>query len=226
MKFFKEHTYWVIEEITIFLTFYFLIKYNYLQCCVTQCCVSFWCVAERFILFYILFHYICYRILNIVPSAIWRTLLYICLGSGTPLQYFCLENPMDGGAWYAAVHGVARVGHDWATSLSLFTFMHWRRKWQPTPVFLPGESQGREAWWAAIYGLHRVGHDWSNLAAAAVGNESAGNVGEPGSNSGLGRSPGEGNGNPLQYSCLENSMDRRAQWGYCPCGHKESDTTE
>ena len=36
-----------------------------------------------------------------------------------------------------------RVGHDWVTSLSLFTFMHWRRKWQPTPVFLPGESQGR-----------------------------------------------------------------------------------
>ena len=36
-----------------------------------------------------------------------------------------------------------RVGHDWATSLSLFTFVHWRRKWQPTPVFLPGESQGR-----------------------------------------------------------------------------------
>ena len=36
-----------------------------------------------------------------------------------------------------------RVRHDWATSLSLFTFMHWRRKWQPTPVFLPGESQGR-----------------------------------------------------------------------------------
>ena len=38
-----------------------------------------------------------------------------------------------------------RVGHGWATSLSLFTFMHWRRKWQPTPVFLPGESQGRES---------------------------------------------------------------------------------
>ena len=49
--------------------------------------------------------------------------------------------------------GSLRVGHDWATSLSLFTFMHWRRKWQPTPVFLPGESQGREAWWAAIYGV-------------------------------------------------------------------------
>ena len=38
--------------------------------------------------------------------------------------------------------GLHRVGHDRATSLSLFTFMHWRRKWQPTPVFLPGESQG------------------------------------------------------------------------------------
>ena len=39
--------------------------------------------------------------------------------------------------------GSLRVGHDWATSLSLFPFMHWRRKWQLAPVFLPGESQGR-----------------------------------------------------------------------------------
>ena len=39
--------------------------------------------------------------------------------------------------------GSLRVGHDRVTSLSHFTFMHWRRKWQPTPVFLPGESQGR-----------------------------------------------------------------------------------
>ena len=37
------------------------------------------------------------------------------------------------------------VGHDQATSLSLFSFMHWRRKWQPTPVFLPGESQGQRS---------------------------------------------------------------------------------
>ena len=41
--------------------------------------------------------------------------------------------------------GLQRVGHDWATSLSLFTFMHWRRKWQPTPVFLPGESHGQRS---------------------------------------------------------------------------------
>ena len=41
--------------------------------------------------------------------------------------------------------GSLRVGHDWATSLSFFTFMHWRRKWQPIPVFLPGESQGQRS---------------------------------------------------------------------------------
>ena len=46
--------------------------------------------------------------------------------------------------------GWLRVGHDWATSLSLFTFVHRRRKWQPTPVFLPGESQGR----GSLVGCH------------------------------------------------------------------------
>jgi len=49
--------------------------------------------------------------------------------------------------------GSRRVGHDWATSLPLFNFMPWRRKWQATPVFLPGESQGRGAWWATVYGV-------------------------------------------------------------------------
>ena len=49
--------------------------------------------------------------------------------------------------------GLLSVRHDWATSLSLFSFIHWRRKWQPTPVFLPWESQGRGTWWAAIYGV-------------------------------------------------------------------------
>ena len=51
---------------------------------------------------------------------------------------------MDGGAWWAAFHGVAMSR--WVVTerpLSLFTFTQWRRKWQPTPVFLPGESQGR-----------------------------------------------------------------------------------
>ena len=127
-------------------------------------------------------------------------------GNDNPLQYSCLTNPTDGGAWKAAVHGVARswtrlrdftftfhfhalekkvaayssvlawripgagepgglqsmgsrrVGHDWATSLSLFTFLHWRRKWQPTPVFLPGESQG----WGTLVGYRLWGRTESD----------------------------------------------------------------
>ena len=49
--------------------------------------------------------------------------------------------------------GSLGVGRDWATSLSLFTFMHWRRKWQLTPVFLPENPRDGGAWWAAIYGV-------------------------------------------------------------------------
>ena len=64
--------------------------------------------------------------------------------------------------------GSGRVGHDWATSLSLFTFMRCRRKWQPTPVFLPGESQRWEPDGLPSMGSHRVGHYWSDLAAAAA----------------------------------------------------------
>ena len=134
-------------------------------------------------------------------------------GDGTPLQYSCLENPMDGRAWWAAVHGVAKS----QTRLSDFTFtfhfhalekemathssVHawkipwteepgglpsmgshsrtwlkwlstrariWRRKWQPTPIFLPGESHGQKS----LVGCHlwglRVRHDWSDLGDAAA----------------------------------------------------------
>ena len=49
--------------------------------------------------------------------------------------------------------GSLRVRHNWVTSLSLFTFMDWRRKWQPTPVFLPGKSQGR----GSLVGCHLWG---------------------------------------------------------------------
>ena len=58
--------------------------------------------------------------------------------------------------------GSWRVGHDWATSLSFLTFMHWRRKWQPTPVFLPGESQGR---WSPV-GCRLWGHTESDTTEA------------------------------------------------------------
>ena len=58
--------------------------------------------------------------------------------------------------------GLLRVGHDWATSLSLFTFMHWRRKWQPTPVFLSGELQG----WGSLVGFHLWGRTESDTTEA------------------------------------------------------------
>ena len=64
--------------------------------------------------------------------------------------------------------GSQRVRHNWATSLSLFTFMHWRSKWQPTPVFMPGESQGWDPGGLSSMGSHRVGHDWCDLATAAM----------------------------------------------------------
>ena len=58
--------------------------------------------------------------------------------------------------------GSLRVGHDLVTSLSLFTFMHWRRKWQPTPVFLPGESQGQRS----LVGFHLGGRTESGTTEA------------------------------------------------------------
>ena len=90
-------------------------------------------------------------------------------GNGNPLQYSCLENPMDRGAWRATVHGVTKS----RTQLGDFIF---------------------------------------TLIHSSVGKESACSAGGLGSIPGSGRSPGEGNGNPLQYSCLENPMDRGAWW--------------
>ena len=96
--------------------------------------------------------------------------------------------------------GSLRVGHDCVTSLSLFTFMHWRRKWQPTPVFLPGESQGR----GSLVGCHLWGctelattevtwqqqQQQQGIPSGSDGKESACSVRDLGSILGLGRSPG------------------------------------
>ena len=74
-------------------------------------------------------------------------------GNGTPLQYSCLGNPMDGGAWWAAVDGVAKS----QTRLSDFTFtFHFpalEKKMATTPVFMPRESQGWGSLVAAVYGV-------------------------------------------------------------------------
>ena len=89
--------------------------------------------------------------------------------NGTPLQYSCLENPMDGGAWWAAVHGVAKC----RTRLSYFTFtFHFRALEKEMATHssvlawrIPGtgESGGLPS-----MGSHRVRHDWSDAAAAAA----------------------------------------------------------
>ena len=90
-------------------------------------------------------------------------------GDGTPLQYSCLENPTDGGAWWVAVHGVAR-SRTWLGDFT-FTFhfhalvkemaihsivLAWRIPWTGEPGGLPS------------MGSHRIGHNWSDLAAAAA----------------------------------------------------------
>ena len=65
--------------------------------------------------------------------------------------------------------GSLRIRHDWATSLSLFTFMHWRRKWQPTPVFLPGESQR----WGSLVGFRLWGRTESDTTEATCSSSSS-----------------------------------------------------
>ena len=98
-----------------------------------------------------------------------RVFIYSSVCIGTPLQYSCLENPLDGGAWWAAVHGVAKsqirlsdftftfhfhaLGKDMALHSSVLA---WRIPGTGEPGGLPS------------MGSHRVGHDWSDLAAAAV----------------------------------------------------------
>ena len=90
-------------------------------------------------------------------------------GNGTPLQYSCLENPMDGGAWWAAVHGVAKS----RTRLSNFTFtfhFHALEKDMATHCSvlawrIPGTG---EPGGLPSMGLHRVGHDWSDLVGVAA----------------------------------------------------------
>ena len=91
-------------------------------------------------------------------------------GNGTPLQYSCLENPMDGRAWKAAVHGVAE-GWTWLSNFTFTFHFHALEKEMATHSSVlawripeTGEPGGLPS-----MGSHRVGHDWSDLAAAAGG---------------------------------------------------------
>ena len=156
--------------------------------------------------------------LCILHFCMWVT-IKIGEGNGNPLQYSCLENPMDRGAWWAAVHGVEKS----QTLLSDFSFyfhalekemathssvLAWRIPGMGEPGGLPS------------MGSHKVGHDWSDAAAATIkivpwwlsDKESTCKAGDMVSIPVLGSSHGDGNGNPLWYSCLDNSVDRGAWW--------------
>ena len=108
--------------------------------------------------------------------------------------------------------GSPGVRHDWATSLSLFTFMHWRRKWKPTPVFLPGEFQG----WGSLVKKKKKRKRLFNIIieythdTVAQANLVLPSVYETYYASLM--QQGEGNGSPLQCSCLENPRDGGAWW--------------
>ena len=87
-------------------------------------------------------------------------------GNGIPLQYSCLENPMDGGAWWAEVHGVAK-SWTWLSDFTLTFHFHALEKEMATHSSvlawrIPGTG---EPGGLPSMGLHRVGHDWSDLAS-------------------------------------------------------------
>ena len=84
-------------------------------------------------------------------------------GNGNPLQYSCLENPVDGGAWWAAVHRVAQS----RTRLKWLSMHACIGEGNSNPLQCSCLENPRDggASWAAVYGVHRVGHDWSDLAA-------------------------------------------------------------
>ena len=107
------------------------------------------------------------------------------------------------------------------------------QSWDPTegrgaPLagWRPDGINNREACTSLLKNTWELTCCWgrASFPGGSVGKESACNVGDPGSCSGWGRSPGEGISNPLQYSCLENSMDRGAWLSYNPWDHELSDT--
>ena len=183
-------------------------------------------------------------------------------GNGNPLQYSCLENSMDRGAWRATVHGVtvSDTVRDWThaqlqskrwldegewprrlwslgcltRSLQWWSFWllretHWNRQrnwgserrdgFLEVPDFVSG-SAGiwiQSGWGFQFPSVHSTPGQWNRDSCSLalwllVPKESTCNAGDANSISGSGRSPGVGNGNSLQYSCLGNPMDRGAWW--------------
>ena len=90
-------------------------------------------------------------------------------GSGVSLQHSCLENPMDGGAWWAAVHGVTKSWTRLSDATFTFYFHAWEEEMATHSSVLAWRIPGtEEPGGLPSMGSHRVGHDWSDLAAAAA----------------------------------------------------------
>ena len=90
-------------------------------------------------------------------------------GNGSPLQYSCLENPRDGGAWWAAVHGVAKSWTRLSDFTVTFNFPALEKEMATHSSVLAWRIPGMgEPGGLQSLGLHRVGHEWSDLAAAAA----------------------------------------------------------
>ena len=105
------------------------------------------------------------------PSHPLSTLLgcYSGEGNGNPLQYSCLENPMDGGAWWAAVYGVAKSQARLSNVTFTFHFHALEKEMATNSSILAWRIPGtEEPGGLPSMGLHRVGHDWSDLAVAVV----------------------------------------------------------
>ena len=142
---------------------------------------------------------------------------------------------MNGGTWWATVHGVTR-SWTWLSDFTLFFHFHALEKEMAThSIVLAWRIPGiGEPGGLPSMGSHRVGHDWSDLVAAAAAGSAS--VEEPscqcrdtrhvGSIPGLGRSPGEGNGNLHQYSCLENPHRQRSLVGVYGVAKSQLDMTE
>ena len=108
---------------------------------------------------YFIFFFLSKILINIVTQRQWTTMLnyslhYFYLYHGQKLSEKAMATHSRTLAWKIPCleepgrlqsMGSPRVGQDWVTLLWLFTFMHWRKKWQPTPIFLPGESQGQRS---------------------------------------------------------------------------------
>ena len=112
---------------------------------------------------------------NSVSGVLAHMCFFLCLwlfireGSGTPLQYSCLGDPMDGGAWWAAVYGITQ-SRTWLSNFTFTFHFHTLEKEMATHSSvlawrIPGTG---EPGGLLSMGSHRVGHDWSDLAAAAA----------------------------------------------------------